>query len=408
MPGRGKQRKLCFKLACDEWLPRTGGISQFNRSLAIALARNGHRTLCVVHQASREEFQDAADHGVVLFTAAPTPDGPMPYLGIPDVIAARPDVVIGHDIVSGSVAWAYVKHYLPEAKLMQIVHTPHAQNEAYKRPKAATEYTEFREEQIRRVAVDADVIAAVGPQLARRAEAIIGNAFGVLPVLQLDPGMDVPDSHAGRRRKPPANFTIMMLTRTGHVEPKGLDLAARAIAALKVRPGAPLPDLLVRGAQPKTCDDLRRRLIKLSGLSPDRVDVRPFTPDHTVVTRDLERAALFVMPSRVEGFGLAGLEAIAHGTPALVSSKSGLAETLATKLPMPARSMVVDVTGDDDVDVAQWCRAIEWSLDNLQASFDHAHEVRDLLAPMLTWEHVVDAIVESVTVPSRTLHVASP
>jgi len=57
----------------------------------------------------------------------------------------------------------------------------------------------------------------------------------------------------------------------------------------------------------------------------DHVDVTGHVPDDHLV--DWYRgAALHVMPSLYEPFGMTGLEAMAVGTPTVLSSRSGLAE----------------------------------------------------------------------------------
>jgi glycosyltransferase involved in cell wall biosynthesis len=378
--------KDSFLLVCDEWSPTQGGITMFNRMLAAALAKQGHPTRCLVRWASGLERADAATCGVGLVPALVTPRGPEMHLLPPEIAEAPPDVVVGHDLVSGSVAWTYAKHYFPGAKLVHIMHTPYAQNEPYKRPDAAWTRTEECERQTRSIAADTDVLAAVGPLLARRLEGIVGDGFGGTKVVQLDPGMTVPEQFPLRRRNVPVNRTVAVLSRARHLVPKGLDIAANAIKDVVVPPGAPAADLLIRGAEAGHCDELRERFVESFGISRDRLDVRPFTGDREEIARDLRRAALCLMPSRVEGFGLVGLEAIGFGTPVLLSSKSGVAETLRIHLRSAAEPMIVAVT-DDGQDVERWKYAIQRVFADLPAAFAHVHDVRAQLSGILTWEN---------------------
>ncbi len=401
----GKGNELTFLLICDEWSPTTGGISRFNRSLATALAAAGHRVLCLVLSASQKELDDAENRGVELVTAVRTPAGPVLYVCVQVVIDAKPDVVIGHDLVSGSVAWAYARNYLKGAKFVLVVHTAHSQNEPYKRPGEATRRTERCEREIREIAAHADVIAAVGPRLVRRAQAVVGDGFGGVAVLRLDPGIDLPGGHAEPRRQVPPNATVMMLGRTSHVETKGLDIAARAIAGLAVRHGMSEPELLIRGAPADRCDTLRDELVRMSGAARDQIDVRPFTDDLDLIAHDFRRAALCVMPSRVEGFGLSALEAIGLGTPVLVSSKSGLAELLRSHLGPTAEPMIVKIH-DDESDVPRWTKAIQRVLDDLPAQFDYVREVRDKLSRVLNWTATVDSLLETLAAVPERLRVA--
>jgi glycosyltransferase involved in cell wall biosynthesis len=390
-PVTGRELTPSFLLICDEWSPARGGISQFNRSLAIALAATGHRTTCLVESASPSEFQDAAAHGVTLHTAEPTMAGPNLYVPSGPVIAEAPDVVIGHDIVSGAIAQTYARKYL-HAALVYIVHTPTA-IEVYKRDDAA-QRTGDRELLSRRICADADVVAAVGPLLARTAEALVTNGYDDNPVIQVDPGMDVPAALLQRRRRIPASPTILTLGRTGHIEAKGLDIAAHAVAGLAP---AHLPRLLIQGGPAGGCDALRTKLVAESGLARDQVDVRPFTVDASQIAYSLWQSSLCVLPSRVEGFGLAALDAITLGTPVLVSARSGLAETLRSHLGTLADPMIVDVTDRLADDAARWRHAMGRVLGNLPEAFDYAHMIRARLRTVMHWETAVGRLVTGVT-----------
>jgi glycosyltransferase involved in cell wall biosynthesis len=400
-PGVAPGRSPSFLLICDEWSPTRGGISRFNRCLATALAAAGHRTCCLVESASAQETLDAKERNVTLLTAEWTPAGPNLYVRAQSVLDESPDVVIGHDIVSGAVAWTYARMYLQTAALVHIVHTAPAHVEPYKRDDDATRRTEEREKMTRHVCAHADVVAAVGPRLTRSADAMVGDGFGGVSVLQLDPGMDIPAGVADRLRHVPTNPTVLVLGRGGHIQPKGLDIAAQAVAGLTVPHGRPTPELLVRGAPPDRCDWLRRLLVDGSGLARDRIDVRPFTDDIDQIEHDLKRAALCVMPSRVEGFGLSALEAIGLGTPVLVSAKSGLAETLRIHLGTLAEPMIVDVVDDISQDAPRWRDAMQKVLDNLPAAFEYAHLVRSRLQEVLRWDMTVSTLTTRLAIPAQ-------
>jgi glycosyltransferase involved in cell wall biosynthesis len=397
------ERGPSFMLVCDEWSPTRGGISQFNRSLATALAAAGHRTACLVQSASVPEFQDAAARGITLHTAETTLDGPNLYVPSEPVIKESPDVVIGHDIVSGCIAQTYARKYL-RALFVYIVHTPPT-IEVYKRENAA-QRTDDRERLNRRISAAADVVAAVGPLLTRRAEALVTNGYDDDPVVQLDPGLDVPMALLNRHRRVPSNPTILVLGRGNHIQAKGLDIAARAVAGLDRRLVQPTPELLIQGGPTDGCDALRQSLIAESGLARDQIDVRAFTDDVDQVGHSLRRAALCVMPSRVEGFGLASLEAIGYGTPVLVTAKSGLAETLRTHLGTLAEPMIVEVTDNLPEDVQRWRDAIQRVLDNLPSAFDYTHMIRARLQKVMRWDDTVQNLVGRLMSPATLVNQA--
>ncbi|MBQ1017967.1 glycosyltransferase family 4 protein [Micromonospora sp. D93] len=374
------------------WPALKGGIPAFNRNLLAAFAGAGHRTACLVEAPTRDDIEDAAAHGVDLFAAERSPAGPSMMLESPAARLFEPDVVIGHDRFTGPSAWVQRRRYLRDASLVHIVHTAPAEIERFKGGLDATERAEERERIIRMVTADADVVAAVGPRLQRYTADLVEDGSGRVRVVQLDPGLG--PLHLGRRQPPPKK-QVLVLGRTDDLELKGLDLAARAIAAVPGADAASL-GLLVRGAPRGECDALHRTLVGLSGVARERIDVRPFTTDPDELRRDLLRSLVCVMPSRVEGFGLVALDAIAAGTPLLVSAKSGAAELLRDRLGRLAEPMLVDIADEPDTDVLCWSAAVARVLAEPEAALRHAEEVRQRLTPHLTWQHTVTAILDAV------------
>jgi glycosyltransferase involved in cell wall biosynthesis len=318
----------------------------------------------------------------------PTPSGPDLAIPVPKVIGWGPTVIIGHDAVTGTYAWIYARYFVPTASLVYVAHTAPSQNEPYKHLDAAARLS-IREREIREIAKDAAVVTAVGPLLTRRTEAVVGDGPGDIDVVRLDPGMDMPFDGGDARRRPPSNPILLMVCRTTYPETKGIDIAAHAVATAHVPYGRPKPELRIRGAHGEECDTLRRQLVTQYRLARNQVDVRAYSPDPTEIARDLRQAALFLMPSRAEGFGLAALEAIGLSTPVLVSERSGLAELLRQHLGSMADPMIVPVVDDDDRDIPAWRAAIERKMDNLDEAFTYAHDVRTKLAGVLTWDNTV-------------------
>ena len=128
--GRAAAR-LSYLFVCDEWLPTTGGISVVNRELATAVAARGHRTTCLVRSATPAEVEDAAGRGVRLVLAERTPFGPDLHLPVAAVLDDPPAVVVGHDRITGHIAWLYARRF-GRARLVHLVHTAPAEIEAYK------------------------------------------------------------------------------------------------------------------------------------------------------------------------------------------------------------------------------------------------------------------------------------
>jgi glycosyltransferase involved in cell wall biosynthesis len=387
-----KWRRSCL-LVCGCWSPTKGGVPTFNRALAIGLAEIGHRTACLVEQATEAERDDARNHGVTLLTAARTPAGPSFFMPAAAALDFGADTVIGHDRFTGEIAWAYARVYA-QARLVLIVHTAPPEIEPYKNSGRAAQLIGQREAYTRSLAAEADVVAAVGPRLERYAADLLADGLGPRHVLRLDPGIDVGGSGTEERR-PPTKRHVLVLGRTDDIVLKGLDIAALAVAAVRTT-GRDAPGLLVRGAPESECDALHAELVALSGLARERIEVRPYTVEPTELRRDLARSAVCVMPSRVEGFGLVALEAIAAGTPVLVSSKSGAAELLHSRLGRSAEPMITEVTDDLETDVKAWSAGLGLVLSDLPGALSYAGEVRRRLAAQLRWSDTAESLVRAV------------
>ena len=135
-------------------------------------------------------------------------------------------------------------------------------------------------------------------------------------------------------------------------------------------------------------------------LGPNHLHIREYSSDVDVIRPDMLSSALVLMPSRTEGFGLAALEAIALGIPVLVSDQSGLAEALNTLVPEHAMKCVVHVSADLETDAVAWERKIDFVLSDKPAAFARANDLRNALAPRLSWQKAVHSLIEAVHLKS--------
>jgi len=130
-----------------------------------------------------------------------------------------------------------------------------------------------------------------------------------------------PRADAGERADrlglPPQGYLLTLAT----LEPrKGLDVALAALA----RSGSPDLPLLVAGAPGWGGVDPATEAVRL-GLGPGRVRVLGRVDDADLAVL-LDRATALLMPSRAEGFGLPVIEAMARGTPVVISAAPALVE----------------------------------------------------------------------------------
>ncbi|MFB2557159.1 glycosyltransferase [Herbiconiux liangxiaofengii] len=174
--------------------------------------------------------------------------------------------------------------------------------------------------------------------LSRAERAAVLEAYGAPAdrVRVVAPGVDTRLFGVGKKAARP---TLVVLAR---IQPlKGVELAIEAVARVigrsVIRGGLPSgapsrvrPRLVVAGGtspgHEAYADGLRRRVAEL-GLDDDIEFLPERTREQAAVL--LREAALLLIPSHSETFGLVALEAAASGTPVIAGPAGGLAESVA-------------------------------------------------------------------------------
>jgi glycosyltransferase involved in cell wall biosynthesis len=390
-----RRASLAVLAIATEWTSGQGGLSTFNRELCLAWARARpeHRVLCLVPTTpAAKDIEDARARGVEIVVASGDHGlSEEARLSIRPALPAgtSPAVIVGHGRVTGSAASAQAAAF-PGSRRVHVIHVAPEEIEYFKDVlpgHTATRKAEDRTRHDVERAATAELAVAVGPRLAR----VLGNELHARDrkVLEILPGL--PDI-TGVDSPPPA-LQCLLLGRAEDYELKGLDIAARALALVDASMLASTPSLVVRGAPQGTGDALRQRLLASAARPGLAVKPREYTADAARIALDLRGSSLLLMPSRAEGFGLVGLEAIAAGVPVLLSNQSGLGETIHQRCRDLARFHVVEVTGALEVDANAWARAIERVLVDPVAAFRRAQELRQALKAILSWDHAVAAIL---------------
>ncbi len=237
------------------------------------------------------------------------------------------------------------------------------------------------------LAEDADCVVAIGPRLHRWLKRDL-SVFDHPPrLIRLDPGFDGGDHHPSV--PPPGVPQILLLGRLDDIDIKGLDIAAKAVghAVNLTDQHEPYVELFLRGAPSGESAALHRAILEWSGLPSLQVTIRNYTTDKVELQHDLRRASLLLMPSRAEGFGLVGVEAIMAGKPALISDKSGLGMLMAEMQTLPPDHLartVVPIRNTNE-DTLRWGHAIAAVLRNREAAFTDAKTLRDIMATARPW-----------------------
>ncbi|WP_434048549.1 MULTISPECIES: glycosyltransferase [Sorangium] len=375
-----------------EWSSKHGGISTLNRHLCAALARAGAEVCCLVADFSEAEERVAKDVGVRLVK-------PRRRIGLPENALSqrpeslpfeKPDVILGHDRITGPHALSQ-REFFPDAPFVLLVHTAPDEIELGKsrtqegdRARRAEERTHL----LRQLAGEAALVLPVGPRLRQETELFLRGGSSKAPlVVELKPGLTVSQQQVA---VPPDIHQIFVIGRVEDFELKGIDIAARAARKAMDEPGFPQRTrmrLVVRGVEPGQGAAIQEKLYALMGDRRVEVVPREYSVDPVLIRADLEGSSVALMPSRVEGFGLVGLEAIEAGIPVLLAERSGLAQALRLELGEDkARHHVVPATGKDESDVTAWAKFTARKLEDRERAFQLARILREDLTPRWSWD----------------------
>jgi glycosyltransferase involved in cell wall biosynthesis/tetratricopeptide (TPR) repeat protein len=386
-----------------EWHSAHGGLSTFNRELAEALARSGSLVYCYIPDIRPGELAAAAAAGVHLIESPDRSSAtnavklrrrpPLPENYIPDII-------IGHDRITGAEAEALRDDFFPNCKTVLFIHTAPREIEWYKMPDAdetSTAAAESRARLQKQLALRADLVAAVGPRLFAAIQTALVGETPEPTITRIDPGMRISTENLVE----PQLINCLLLGRAEDHSLKGLDIAARALGILRGRfqmADGRHANLIIRGATAASGDSLKRELAEISGNSQLFIDVRPFIADADEVRAEIRSAWIVLMPSRAEGFGLVALEAVGQGIPVLVGEESGLAALLRSQCPHLSSNVCIPYIGVLERDAAEWAARIEFVLRDRPAAIARAAELREQLATNLTWDRAAAEMFAGLTI----------
>ena len=249
-------------MVCDEWLPRHGGLSRFNKDLAAALAGHGHDVSCVAAGPLRADYQDARAHGVRLVVA----EGPdLTGLG-PHMLSHQVDLVVGHARPAFAEALTQARQHFHGSALAVVVHTIPEQIAPFRQgadlPTAARDAAS-RTRQVLAMCDEADLVYGVGPRLARYWQDQLGTTARVH---ELVPGLGT--------TSPVTHTHLVHANRTG-----GHDLAHTTVDHVpQITPG-PEPTTATQTPQPPATDheapSVTDRLARLDAQLAARAQQRP-------------------------------------------------------------------------------------------------------------------------------------
>ena len=308
----------------------SGGMNVYVRELSSGLAQAGVETV-VYTRTWRDDLppEVRVEPGLtVVHVDAGPPDLPKEALG--EVVGAFTKGVLRHidgiggvDVVHGNywlsgLAGHRIKHEL-DCPLVMTFHT-------FARVKAEGGDPEPE----RRVRAESEIIGCTDAICVSCTEEelqfrrLYGDPPGRVEIVA--PGVEhaffAPGDRGGARRALELGSEPVLLF-VGRIQPlKGLDVAVRALAALRRRDAVLVVVGGASGAEGE-CEIARIRALTVELDVQDRVRFVPPQPHHILSTY-YRAADVVLVPSRSESFGLVALEAAACGTPVVAAGVGGL------------------------------------------------------------------------------------
>lgn len=393
----------------ESWFPKHGGIEAFNRQICRALAAKGHVVACIVaDDPGQRERDDAKASGVRLVPAPSTPGRDQEHVtaALSQVETIRnleglstPDVLFGHSRFTGMAA-KLLMGSLGEGPTRRVhfIHMSPDESEPHKegREQAPSPRAESFHNDELKLADHADLLVTIGPGLWKRYVRDFHRSGP--PITHLTPGFDGTEAYGTVL---PGHPSILFIGRAEDPLVKGLDLAARIVGAVASDGSYSAHRKLnftVLGAEPEKQEGLKRDLRDLSAVDESVLDiaVRSYAADPDDVEHYFKSSTLLLMPSRAEGYGLAGHEGIARAIPTLVSQTSGLADLIHKHANAAYSGTVLPVTGDIEANVTAWSRRAREILDDTENAVTQARDLRQNLVQMFTWEKCADDLLNAL------------
>lgn len=383
------------------WSASKGGINAFNIELTRALARTYDRQLfCAVTEATAEEIRSASEEGITLIkvtddgSGKPSPDCAQEMMhAIESEGAVR--LWIGHDLISGEAAIKAATAY--GGKLALIHHMDYLSYQNILGDRGDETYRN-NDRQARMLRTEGATLFGVGSWLTDNATRLGGRTAHCLV-----PGFPSSSGSPGRN-----SSDRLLVASAGRFDEKAEPLKRVGTAldafAMAISEGSQLrllreAAMIIVGVDaPEDQRKLHARAAKLAGR-PVNIVSAGFQDDPTAVARLASTSHLVIVPSRHEGFGLVGWEAIGTETPLIIGSNTGLADQLRRTLNGVEEDLVaiVDLDGTEQ-DSEKISKAILKVAANLPNALRRAGDLKVRLKAELdcSWSAAAKTMLEAV------------
>ena len=368
-------RKLRVLILASEWGCSEGGLSTINRELAINLAKcpEAHVTFFVA-RCNDMDKEAAGEHNIVLIKAARRPgyDNELEWLSFPPK-DLQIDVVLGHGVELGHQAQVITNSH--RCKWVQVVHTDPEELGMHRTCANPISSCQKKHDDEVELCKMADFVVTVGPKLNEAFRCYLRSCKKDEMVFDFTPGILSDVSKVTQVPREGKKFRVLLCgyENTEDFSVQGFDIAAKAVAALIDS------HLLFIGA-PEGKEEETKDFFLNCGIPAKNLTIRNPILNREKLKNVLCEVDLAVMPSRADGFGIAGLEALSAGLPILVSRNSGFGEAL-SKVPFGSFFVI------DSDEAKVWTKAIKdiWDKDRKDRLFE-CETLRSFYKKKYSWE----------------------
>ena len=376
--------KVKVTILASEWGSSKGGLSTINRKLAIQLAKFSEVEITFfVPQCSERDKKEALRHNINIVEA-------IKFVGYEDLelLSFPPDdpqieVVIGHGVKLGRQA--QVIRYRHKCKWVQVVHTDPEELGMFKSyPDPISKGEEKHNIEVK-LCEEADFVVAIGPKLAESFRRYLQCCKNHETIFDFTPGIFEEFLSVDQGLEERKDCTVLVFGR-GDVEDfqlKGFDIVGKAVASLADT------HLIFVGAPDGKYQEIAQSLLECD-LPANCLKVRGYVKCRESLRKLFCEVDLVVMPSRTDGFGLTGVEALSAGLPVLVSKNSGFGESL-SKVPFGS-SFVIDSEKPE-----VWAAAIKniWDKER-QSRLEEVQVLRSSYERKYSWTKQSDALLVKI------------
>ena len=379
-----QNRRLKVTLLSSEWRSSTDReVSTISRKLAIQLAKHPNVEVSVfLPKCSEEDKRNAASHKIQLVEADELP-GYEPIFWLSSLPRNHDvDCVIGHGVHLGRQI-SLIKRS-KDCRWIQVVHSVHEEVGMYQNISEG--------EQLQQAEVElcqmADEVVAIGPKVAEAYKRFLCSAKEEKTILDLTPGVFSEFLNVAQATDERKTFCVLVIGSGDSCEDfnvKGFNMAAEAIGELK---DASFQLKFLYSPREKG-KEIADKLLQ-HGISCNQLTVRSSSDNREVLANLFCEVDLAIMPSKTEGFGLPGLEALSAGLPVLVSGNSGLGEALRE---VPLGSFYV-INSEDPKDWAREIKAVRQKSRTVRLR--ESKLLRDFYQETYEWEKPCKILVEKM------------